>query len=150
MTHLQYADDTIIMVELNDACLAHLKFILLRFEAMTVLKINFAKNEVIVTGVDESKAVRVAHLLNCKLGSFPFRYLGLPISPDVLHAKEFAPVVTKVGNKVLPWPGRYNSNAGKVALVNACLSSLPMFLMGFYLLSVGTHAGFDKHRGAFY
>ena len=25
-----------------------------------------------------------------------------------------------------------------------------MFLMGFYLLSVGTHAGFDKHRGAFY
>ena len=22
--------------------------------------------------------------------------------------------------------------------------------MGFYLLSMGTHAGFDKHRGAFY
>ena len=25
-----------------------------------------------------------------------------------------------------------------------------MFSMGFYLLSGGTHAGFDKHRGAFY
>ena len=25
-----------------------------------------------------------------------------------------------------------------------------MFLMGFYLLSGGIHAGFDKHRGAFY
>ena len=40
--------------------------------------------------------------------------------------------------------------AGKVALTNACLSSLPMFLMGFYLLSGGNHAGFDKHRGDFY
>ena len=50
----------------------------------------------------------------------------------------------------MPWRGRYNTQAGKVALINACLSSLPMFLMGFYLLSMGTHAGFDKHRGAFY
>ena len=28
VTHLQYADDTIIMVEMNDSCIAHLKFIL--------------------------------------------------------------------------------------------------------------------------
>ena len=56
LTHLQYADDTIILVELNEACLAHLKFILLCFEAMSGLKINFAKSEVVVTGVDESEA----------------------------------------------------------------------------------------------
>ena len=37
-----------------------------------------------------------------------------------------------------------------MALINACLSFLPMFLMGFFLLSAGIHAGFDKHRGAFY
>src|SRR4051812_3421999 len=56
----------------------------------------------------------------------------------------------KVGNRVMPWRGRYNTQEGKVALINACLSSLPMFLMGFYLLSGGIHAGFDKHKGAFY
>ena len=72
------------------------------------------------------------------------------ISPVLLHSKDFAPAVSKVGNRVLPWRDRYNTNAGKVALINACLSSLPMFLMGFYLLSAGIHAGFDKHRGAFY
>ena len=76
------------MVELNDACLAHLKFILLCFEAMSGLKINFAKSEVVVTGVDDLEAMRVAHLLNCKLGSYPFNYLGLPITPDMLHAKD--------------------------------------------------------------
>ena len=117
---------------------------------MSGLKINFAKSEVVVTGVYDNEALRVVRLLNCKLGSFPFKYLGLPISPDVLHAKEFAPVVAKVGNKVMPWRGCYNTQAGKVSLINVCLSSLPIFTMGFFLLSLCTHAGFDKHRGAFY
>ena len=138
------------MVELNEASITHLKFPLLCFEALSGLKINFSKSEVIVTGVTDTEAQRVAHLLNCSLGSFPFKYLGLPISPHKLLAKDFTPAVTKVGNRVLPWRGRYNTQAGKVSLTNAYLSSLPMFLMGFYLISGGIHAGFDKHRGAFY
>ena len=89
-------------------------------------------------------------MLNCSLGSFSFKYLGLPISRVVLHSKEFAPAVSKVENRVLPWRGRYNTNAGKVALINAYLSSLPMFLLGFYLISVGIHVGVDRHRGAYY
>lgn len=40
--------------------------------------------------------------------------------------------------------------AGRVSLINACMSSLPMFLMGFYCLTDGIHAGFDKHRSGFY
>lgn len=62
----------------------------------------------------------------------------------------FAFSVLKVGNRVVPWRGRYNSSTGRVCLINACLSSLPMFLMGFYRLLEGTHAGFDKHRSGFY
>ncbi|KAE8802834.1 Peptide transporter PTR2 [Hordeum vulgare] len=111
VSHLQYADDTIIMVELNDSCLAHIKFVLLCFEAPSGLKINFAKSEVIITRVDDGEAMRMAHLLHCSMGSFPFKYLGLPIAPDKICAKEFAPIVTKVGNRVLPWSGRYNTNS---------------------------------------
>ncbi|KAE8807862.1 hypothetical protein D1007_15806 [Hordeum vulgare] len=95
VTHLQYANDTIIMVELNDSCLAHLKFILLCFKVVSGLKINFAKSEVITTSVDDGEAIRVAHLLNCSMGSIPFKNLGLPIAPDKLCAKDFAPIVTK-------------------------------------------------------
>lgn len=101
-------------------------------------------------GCSREEEVRVADLLNCKLGSFPFVYLGVPISPFNLCSKDFAPSVLKVGNRVTPWRGRYNSTAGKVYLTNACLSSLPMFLMGFYRLPEGTHAGYNKHRSAFY
>uniref|UniRef100_A0A453LYD3 Reverse transcriptase domain-containing protein n=1 Tax=Aegilops tauschii subsp. strangulata TaxID=200361 RepID=A0A453LYD3_AEGTS len=115
VSRLKYADDTIIMVELNDPCLSHLKFLRLCFEALSGLKINFSKSEVIITGVTEAEALRVSQLLNCLLGSFPLRYLGLSISSDKLLAKDYAPTVAKVGNLVMPWWGRYNTQAGKVA-----------------------------------
>ena len=102
ISHLQYADDTIILMELNDNSLTNLKFLLLCFEALSGLKINFSKSEVVVTGVSDEEAQRVAHLLNCSLGSYPLKYLGLPISPLKLLAKDFASVVTKVGHRVLP------------------------------------------------
>lgn len=133
ISHLQYEDDMIILVELNNSCISNLKFILLCFEALSGLKINFSKSKVIVTGVDEAEALRVSHLLNCSLGAFPFKYLGLSISPFRLCAKEVKPLVSKVGNRVLPWCGRYNTFARKVSLINACLSSLPMFTMGSFL-----------------
>lgn len=39
---------------------------------------------------------------------------------------------------------------GEVTLINAYLSFLPMFIMGFYRLTDGTHTSFDEHRIAFY
>lgn len=150
ISDLQYADDTIILLENNDRCIANLKFLLLCFEALSGLKINFSKIEVFVTGASNAEACRVADLLNCNLGSFPFKYLGLPISPFKLLSKDFTFSVIKVGNRVMPWRGRYNSTTGRVCLINACFSSLTMFLIGFYRLPDGTHADFDKHRGGFF
>ncbi|XP_047051186.1 ABC transporter G family member 41-like [Lolium rigidum] len=78
VTHLQYADDTLVMIEPSDLGIANLKFLLLCFENMSGLKINFDKSEVFVTGVTEPEQRRVAHMLNCKLGKLPMKYLGIP------------------------------------------------------------------------
>jgi hypothetical protein len=51
VTHLQYADDAILLLELEDNSLANLKFLLIAFELLSGLKINFLKSEVIVIGV---------------------------------------------------------------------------------------------------
>jgi hypothetical protein len=50
VTHLQYADDTMIMVEGSELDIVNLKFLLLCFETMSGLKINFDKSEVVVLG----------------------------------------------------------------------------------------------------
>jgi hypothetical protein len=56
--------------------IANLKFLLICFEILSVLKINFLKSEVIVMGVSQEEQTRVAHALNCREGAFPFTYLG--------------------------------------------------------------------------
>lgn len=147
-SNTHYVPTTIIIIEKEDLCLANLKFILLCFEAMPGLKINLDKSEAMVLGCTPNAQVRIANLVNCKLGNFPIKYLGIPISPFKLTAAGF--ILSVLGNRVARWCGRYNTNSGKVTLINVCLSSLRMFIMGFYRLFEGTHAGFDKHRSSFY
>lgn len=66
-------------MEYNDLCVVNLKFLLLCFEALSGLKINFSKSEAILTGSSDVEALRVENLLNCNLGAFPFKYLGMSI-----------------------------------------------------------------------
>jgi hypothetical protein len=64
VTHLQYADDTMIMIEPSYHGIANLKLLLLCFENMSGLKINFNTSEAVVTGVNDTERIRVAYNLN--------------------------------------------------------------------------------------
>jgi hypothetical protein len=68
------------MIQLDDLAVVNLKYIMPCFESMSGLRINFHKSEVMVLGVDQEEGLRIAHMLNCNHGSFPFSYLGLPVS----------------------------------------------------------------------
>jgi hypothetical protein len=150
VTHLQYADDTILLLALDDLCIANLKFLLISFEILSGLKINFLKSEVIVTGASPSEQTRVANALNCKEGAFPFTYLGFPMVDRALTMADWEGLVGSVGHRVDPWQGRFMSSAARLTLINSSLSSLTIFSMGLFLLADGTHAGFDRHLARFF
>ncbi|KAK1666249.1 hypothetical protein QYE76_054408 [Lolium multiflorum] len=96
ISHLQYADDTLILIQNSEENIANLKFLLMCFEDMSGLKINYHKNEVIVMGQPMEEQLRVANKLNCKRGSFPFMYLGLPISDRKLRLEQWLFLVRKL------------------------------------------------------
>lgn len=52
LTHLQYADDTLIFLKNSEREIVILKLLLMCFEEMSGLKINFDKSEAFVTGGD--------------------------------------------------------------------------------------------------
>ena len=68
-----------IMVEGSELDIINLKFLLLCFEAMSGLKINFDKSEVVIMGYSTNDQQRIVDNLNCRLAAFPVRYLGKPI-----------------------------------------------------------------------
>lgn len=79
LTHFQYADDTILFIKNEEYNIRVLKFLLFCFEKMFGMKINYQKSEVYVLGVSKEEELRVANMLNYKVGSLPFTYLGLPM-----------------------------------------------------------------------
>jgi hypothetical protein len=150
ITHQQYVGDTLILIQNSDEDIAYLKFLLMCFEDMSGLKINYHKSKVIVMGQSRSFQLRTADKLNCKLGAFPFISLGLPISDRKLSLLQLIFLVRKLEGKVEPWLGRLLSSGERLILSNVCLDNLPMFDMGLFLLHDGNHARFDTHRSKFY
>jgi hypothetical protein len=80
ITHIQYTDDTILMVEDDDMSILNMKFILYCFEWLFGLKINYHKSETFIFGFIEMEKTRIANMLNCHLGVLPIKYLGINIS----------------------------------------------------------------------
>uniref|UniRef100_A0A453KE83 Reverse transcriptase domain-containing protein n=1 Tax=Aegilops tauschii subsp. strangulata TaxID=200361 RepID=A0A453KE83_AEGTS len=147
---LQYADDTIIMVEGSAFDIANLKFLLLCFQQMSGLTINFDKSEVMILGYPPEEAQAIADRLNCRLGTFPTTYLGIPISDSRLTVADLRPTVTRMQHRVEPWKGRWLSKAARVILINSSLASLLWFLMSFYSLHETLHQEIAKYQSRFF
>ncbi|KAE8813270.1 hypothetical protein D1007_09539 [Hordeum vulgare] len=150
VTHLQYADDAMIMVEGSDSGTVHLKFLLLSIDEMYGLKINFDKSEVVVLGYSEAEQHRIADNLNCRLASFPVSYLGMALAESRILVSGFDPLVGRVASPAEPWCGRFTSKGSKTVLISANLVSLPMYMMGMYILREGVHSSFDKELARFF
>ena len=79
VTNLQFADDTLIFCDASEEQIRNLKAILICFEAVSGLKINFFRSELIGVRVGEAFLYKYADLFGCKVGSFPASYLELPL-----------------------------------------------------------------------
>ena len=139
-----------IMVEGSELDIINLKFLLLCFEAMSGLKINFDKSEVVIIGYSEEEQQLIADNLNCRLTTFPVTYLGMPVRDTRILAKDLDPLVERVKSRAEPWQGRFTSKGSKTVLIDSCLSSLATFMMGMYILPEGTHGNFDKDLSKFF
>ncbi|XP_073355536.1 uncharacterized protein [Aegilops tauschii subsp. strangulata] len=98
ISHLQYADDTLLLFQPDLHTVATVKALLLSFEIMSGLNINFHKCEVLPMGLEAEEGRRIADLLNCKVGKLQFTYLGLPLDAKRITIDGWAPLWTKVGD----------------------------------------------------
>lgn len=79
LSTLQYADDTILVMELDLEKARNLKLLHSAFEQMPGLKINFHKSKLFCFEEANEAVVQYADLFGCAQGQFPIRYLGIPI-----------------------------------------------------------------------
>jgi hypothetical protein len=76
---IQYADDTILILEACPRQLFFLKAMLNSFADSTGLHVNYNKSNIYPINVSEQKMALLANTFHCKVGALPFTYLGLPL-----------------------------------------------------------------------
>jgi len=78
-SHLQFADGTLIIGEKRWSNVHSMRALLLLFENISGLKVNFNKSVLTSVNVPQTWLSKAASVLNCRTGSILFVFLGLPI-----------------------------------------------------------------------
>jgi len=89
---LQYADDTVLFLEDDAEQAMNMKIVLCTFEKLSGLKINFHKSELFSLGEAKSKIGTYKQIFGCKEGSFPFKYLGIPMNHNKLSNSDWGQI----------------------------------------------------------
>lgn len=81
--------------------------------------------------LEQGVAHELAHVFSCPLGSFPMKYLGIPLHYENLTREDIQPLVDKILKNIAGWRGKLLSLAARVLLIKSCLASIPVYLLSF-------------------
>jgi hypothetical protein len=90
--------------------------------------VNFNKSNIYTINVDHGKMEILAQTFGCKIESYPFTYLGLPLGPNKPNVEDMLPLVQRIERRLV-LTSIFLNQAGRLKMVNSVLSSLPAFYM---------------------
>jgi hypothetical protein len=89
---VQYADDTLLIMEACPKQLFFLKAVLNSYATLTGLRVNYNKSSMYPINVNPEKMEILSRTFNCQIGSKPFAYLGLPLGLSKPRIQHFYPL----------------------------------------------------------
>jgi len=130
--HLSFADDVILLSRGDRQSVASLFQQLAIFGRTSGLDINASKSFIFFGGV----SANMKHLLLSDIGfvegSFPFCYLGVPLSPHRLLASQYSPLLHKLESAIQCWLRKHLSYAGRVELLKSVLYGMVQFWLNIF------------------
>jgi hypothetical protein len=131
VNHLLFADDTLIFCGAQAEHVRNLRCTFVCFEAVSGLRINLGKSELVPIGeVDDVESL--AHILGYRIGSLPMTYLGLPFGASFKSLPIWNGVIEKVERRLASWEKLYLSKGGRVTLIHSTLSSIPTYYLSLF------------------
>jgi hypothetical protein len=142
---IQYADDTLIIMEGCARQLIFLKSLLQTYATSSGLKVNYSKSMMVPINIDDQKMELLANTLGCSLGSMPFTYLGLPLGTTKPKVVDFLPLVSKCERR-LASTSMFLSQADRLQMTNVVFSALPTFNLCTFKMHKTVLKQIDKYR----
>ncbi|KAJ0705772.1 putative RNA-directed DNA polymerase [Helianthus annuus] len=134
LTHLCFADDLVIFCGADRGSIDVIKQALNEFSVVSGLIPNMGKSEIICGNVKEDLKAEILGALPFRVGEFPMKYLGVPLSSKKLFQKDCRLLIDKVKNRISDWRVKFLSYAGRVQLIKSVLSSLTVYWLSLLIL----------------
>lgn len=110
---------------------------------------NLTKSDFLITSATVEEANTMASVMSCGAGQFPVTYLGLPLSNKRLNKMHYMPLIERISKKLTTWKASMLSIGGRITLLNATLTAMPIYMMQTFLLPKWVINRIDKVRRAF-
>ncbi|KAJ9536731.1 hypothetical protein OSB04_un000116 [Centaurea solstitialis] len=133
ISHLCFADDLFVFTRGDVASVEVLKKALSIFANRSGLSPNLNKSDVFFGNVPSDIKNAILNCLPFRLGAFPIRYLGVPLSPSRLKASDFGNLVSKVKMKLHNWKAKFLSFGGRKQLIISVLQSMQLYWMAVFV-----------------
>ncbi|XP_058774729.1 uncharacterized protein LOC131649001 [Vicia villosa] len=136
-SHLQYADDTLIICEKLWSNIWTIKGLILLFESMSGLKVNYLKSSLVGINVSQHWIMEAANILNCGISSLPLSYLGLPIGENSKRLDTWSQVINTVKTRLSSWKNKHLSIGGRIVILKSVLFAIPVYFLSFFKIPPG-------------
>ena len=144
VSHLQFADDTLFFIKEEESNIRTLYSSLKIFSVVSRLKISFGKSTLLGINLEEEEVAYLTDLVECSVGVWPVKYLGLPLGGNPKSKTFWEPVVMKVARRLNGWKRAFLSRGGRLTLIRSILSSLPIYYMSLFKMPQGISDTFEK------
>lgn len=124
-----YADDATIFIKPSRQDVDSLISILNNFGSATGLLVNLHKSSVIPISCGEIDLDEMLHNFTGPRGTFPMRYLGMPLTISRLRKVHLQYLIDKIKARLASWKKKLLSAGGRRELVLSIPSSMPIYAM---------------------
>ena len=135
ISHLLFADDTILFCDASRDQLLSIRLALTYFQAFSGLEVNVGKSKIVPVG-EVGNIDALAAILRCRVGSLPLTYLGMLLGTPYKTASMWNPILERMEKKLSGWKHLYLSKGGRLTLVKSTLSSLPTYYLSLFVIPV--------------
>lgn len=150
LSHLQYADDTVLFFSGPEEQFFTARFLLEMFHELSGIRVNFHKSFVVGINTEEQAIQRVAVIMGCQVGKFPITYLGLPLSPRCIYSRDWDKIINRFETRLAGWKGRLLSYGGRLVLCHSVLDSLPTYFLSIFKIPKKVVRRLDSIRSNFF
>lgn len=134
ITHLAFADDLMVMARGDLISVNILAIILNEFGETSGLRANSLKSSLFLAGVHGTENQAIENALGFAQGSFPFRYLGIPLSASRLRGADYSPLIDRLSSLINNWTSQTLSYAGRLELLKSVVQGVCCYWLSIFTI----------------